>query len=439
MKYQIQIKTGDQLYAGTNSKIKLKIIGSKGETEFTTLDHVFYNDFQYGATDTYTIAGDDIGDIECISILAKIVSVVKYSLSCDWYVDYIRINKNPPFGELVTFPIHQWITKRDHGKEFIISTNKTCIPQKDSRARLKDDRRAQQTKKEVIRWRLRGYQEITELINNQGLPGRIDVDGHENLPDQNIMFTDGMLNDFTKNAIRARSNGIWLGLMSKLQSFNSFCDFKQFSRDLKGVRHPSWILDDTWRQDEEFGREILNGINPAQVRRCKKLPDNFPVTDSHTTGILTRGKGLQEEMDDGNIYIINHEILENISTGNYNEKSIQLAVPICLFYVRDDDEFVPIAIQLGQSPGSDFPIWTPKDKPLDWMLAKMWFKNADFQVHQMRSHLAYTHFLMEPFAVAMYRCLPPVHPIHKLLREHLQSVIAINTIGRSRLIQLVSV
>ena len=32
---------------------------------------------------------------------------------------------------------------------------------------------------------------------------------------------------------------------------------------------------------------------------------------------------------------------------------------------------VPIAIQLGQNPGPLFPIWTPKDEPLDWLLAKV--------------------------------------------------------------------
>ena len=105
---------------------------------------------------------------------------------------------------------------------------------------------------------------------------------------------------------------------------------------------------------------------------------------------------------------------------------------MCLFQVTKEKEFKPIAIQLGQN--SDDAIWTPKDDPYDWMLAKMWFKNADVQVHQMKVHLSLTHLIMEPFAVAMFRCLPPAHPVHKLLRESLQFVIAINTVGRMSLI-----
>ena len=69
----------------------------------------------------------------------------------------------------------------------------------------------------------------------------------------------------------------------------------------------------------------------------------------------------------------------------------------------------------------------------------MWFRHADYQVHQMKYHLAFTHLLVEPIAVATFRCLPPAHPLFKLLREHLQFVIAINVYGRDALIGLVSV
>ena len=212
MIYQVQIQTGDQRNAGTNSTISLKIIGSEGETKFFTLDHIFHDDFKYGSKELYTVAGEEVGDIECISIKAK--SMMIDVMSCSWYIDYIIVTKDPPIGEKVTFPIYQWINKRDHGREFVISTNKTCIPQKDSCIRMKDDRRAQQTRKQVISWRERRYEE--------GFPGHIDVyGGHANLPDLNIKFTDGKERDFTKNVTKARSNGRWLGLMTKIQTFHT--------------------------------------------------------------------------------------------------------------------------------------------------------------------------------------------------------------------------
>ena len=59
------------------------------------------------------------------------------------------------------------------------------------------------------------------------------------------------------------------------------------------------------------------------------------------------------------------------------------ADPLCLFYVRSSGDLVPIAIQLFQQPSDTNPIWTPSDSKYDWMLAKMWFRNADHQIHQV--------------------------------------------------------
>ena len=427
MKYQVTIKTGDQAPSGTNSDIKLKIIGTKGETEFCELDHFFHDDFQHGTTETYNIVGDDVGDVECLSIYAK--PMIIDIMTCEWYIDYIIVTQDPPSGKMVLFPVHQWITKHDHCREFFISTNKTCLPQNESEARHQDNRRASQLKKDIIKWQGTRY--------HDGLPGHIEVDGgHEEIPDINVRFTDGKNRQFTHNAIKARGNATWKRMQLKTKSFHTFDDYKEFSKGLKEDSDlPPWVHQDTWKTDEEFGRQILNGTNPVNIKRCRKLPDNFPVTDEHVQCVLTRGRTLQEEMDDGKIYIVDHNILQNISTGTYKGKRIELAAPLCLFYVREDNKFVPIAIQLGQNPGPDFPIWSPRDKPLDWLLVKIWFKNADLQIMQMPSHLAYTHLLLEPFAVALFRCLPPPHPIHKLLREYLQFVIAINTIGRDKLVQ----
>ena len=53
---------------------------------------------------------------------------------------------------------------------------------------------------------------------------------------------------------------------------------------------------------------------------------------------------------------------------------------------------------------------------------------------QFQAHLLRTHIVMEPIAIGMFRCLSRSHPIYKLLRPHLQTVVAINTMGRIFLI-----
>ena len=55
-----------------------------------------------------------------------------------------------------------------------------------------------------------------------------------------------------------------------------------------------------------------------------------------------------------------------------------------LFYLTNNDDMVPIAIQLGQKSGKGTPIWTPlQDTEWDWIMAKLWLRCADTQYHQV--------------------------------------------------------
>ena len=420
--YNIEIKTGNHKNSGTDCRVEMKIIGSKNETSFHELNTPLHNDFERGNIDEFTISDVDIGDIEYLSL---IVSKNLYDLSePNWYIDYMFVTKHNqsvlPDEQSTTknyFPIYQWISKSDHGKEIFISSNKACIPQHETEKR-NGCVRNNQTKKNTIEW--------SPVTFAQGLPGNIKGTDH----DWNLNFTDDKDRNFKKNAAEALKNRITRNLVSRLLTIDSIDIFQSFSGNHSKL--PEWILNNRWTKDEEFGRQILNGTNPTSITRCRKLPANFNVENRQIASSLYPGTTLEKELKNGNIYIVNHEILQNISTGKYRGKKIELPAAMCLFHVTKEKEFKPIAIQLGQQ--SDDPIWTPKDDYYDWMLAKMWFKNADVQVHQMNVHLSLTHLIMEPFAIAMFRCLPPVHPIHKLLRESLQFVIAINTVGRSSLI-----
>ena len=62
----------------------------------------------------------------------------------------------------------------------------------------------------------------------------------------------------------------------------------------------------------------------------------------------------------------------------------------------------------------------------DWLWAKMWVGSAIGQTSQLYYHLPMCHFAMEVFAVALLRCLPPSHPVHKLLKENFQFIVLVD-------------
>lgn len=102
----------------------------------------------------------------------------------------------------------------------------------------------------------------------------------------------------------------------------------------------------------------------------------------------------------------------------------------CLLHVDSDKKLRPIAIQL--LPGG--PIFTPKDNKWQWMYAKMVVRNADSQYHQIWDHWFNAHAISEVFSVSINRALSRVHPLYRLLINHLKYTIAINTSARHALI-----
>ena len=425
--YVVKVKTGSQSYAGCDNVIQLEIHGTNGKTELRSLEKLFENCFEIGQEDEFKFKDVDVGEIEYIGILVE-----KWLLHKDnWYLEYIEIiQRSGTSGGPSRFPVYSWFIPCHEVQYFF--TNKTCIPQKESETRKVDNRRAQRTMKGSVHWN----KPIDRV--RKGFPGYID---EKNFPvlDINLQFTDEMYQNLQKNRKKVLNNALFKSIEEKFKGIKEMNHYLRAAKALhkEFVTSIPWLENDLWKTDEEFGRQTLNGYNPTLIRKCTELPENFAVHNDQVKNLLSRGLSLEEEMELGNIYILNHKILEGIPTGYYPLGSteetgikMELASAMCLFYVDIDDHFRPIAIQLGQTPGPDFPIWTPNDEECDWLLAKMWFRNADYQVHQMKSHLALTHLLVEPVAVAMFRCLPPPHPVHKLLREHLQFVIAINTIGR---------
>ena len=514
VKYDIAIKTGDHINANTDCIIRIKIVGEDKdcdppkylETEFVRLNHLLKDNFERGQLDQFQLTDIDVGTIEYIAIQIRQSKVKNLRPDDTWYCEWITISarKSPKVQSI--FPIHSWIkTCENDGIKYFL-TNKTCLKQHEVQARRFNNPREKQTLANTIHWVLKEtklnqmavaddeeerdkLKQVAEhLPNYAGIHDGWHAAVHNDL-DINVQFTDDKDHCFASNRKKAIDTAKKKVLKHHLSlkykyTYDTLDDYKLAAKKLRNFAACIWLEDtniegkeihDTgnnilknpkishWSHDVEFARQILNGINPNQIERVKPggLPANFYMErrDARLRKILPKDTTLDREIRNGNIYIVNHKILENISTGYYplgmkkeskGAKKLNLASPICLFHHHhgtDEEgcsvnELRPIAIQLEQfSKEGDgkVPVWTPSDynpskDVYDWLLAKMWFRHADYQVHQMKSHLSFCHLLVEPIAVATFRCLPAVHPVYKLLYEHIRFVIAINTYGRESLI-----
>ncbi|XP_066426911.1 polyunsaturated fatty acid lipoxygenase ALOX15B-like [Molothrus aeneus] len=217
-----------------------------------------------------------------------------------------------------------------------------------------------------------------------------------------------------------------------LRSGGSWRSFGDVRAALEGPGTPiSEYVVRHWQSDAFFGEQFLSGVNPVLLRRCPRLPPNFPVTEAVVAPSLGTGTSLQREMEAGRLFLADYALLEGLPTGTIGGRPQFVAAPLCLLWLSPHGRLLPVAIQLSQRPGPGSPIFVPGGS--GWALAKLWVRGAHFVLHEMVTHLLHGHFLAEAFAVATQR-LPAAHPVHQLLLPHLRFTFHINILARETLL-----
>ncbi len=187
-----------------------------------------------------------------------------------------------------------------------------------------------------------------------------------------------------------------------------------------------------YQSDRSFAEQRLSGVNPMVLKQMTQLGPESSVT---STDLQTACPtiAIEAAMANGSLYIADYSSLSFVAGGTFKGLKKYLPTPIAFFYLNElTQALIPIAIQVQPKPGSA--IFTPQDKPLDWLVAKMCVQAADANHHEMSTHLCRTHFVMEPFGIATPRRLAANHPVHLLLAPHLRFLLAINDQGRQLLI-----
>ncbi|KAK9540483.1 hypothetical protein VZT92_002933 [Zoarces viviparus] len=412
--YIVTVATSNLAAAGTFNSVCIKLVGTDGESERTWLIG-FKGPFAFfsGAVSSFTVScPDSIGKLVLIEI-DKLLPLLFFEDS--WFPAKVEVKS--PEGDTYNFPIHRWI----NDSEVHRFREGTALRMFEDNHHLGRYNRKQELKQREEDYRWDVYVE--------GIPHCIESEDPLSLPDE-VQFSYTKTTEFL---FTASTGLVELQLKGLSDCTDNWLDIDAIDQVFRYKRTKiSEYVQEHWKEDAFFGYQFLNGVNPMLIQRCSVLPNNFPVSDDMVS--LGGQRSLADEMKKGNIFLCDYKRLDGLKTNIINGMKQYLMAPLVLLHKTPDDQLMPIAIQLKQTPADDNPIFFPTDSEYDWLTAKIFVRSADFNEHQLNAHLLRTHLLAEVFAVSLLRNVPMVHPLYKLLVPHTRYTLQINNLARSRLI-----
>ncbi|CAJ2646755.1 unnamed protein product [Trifolium pratense] len=217
--------------------------------------------------------------------------------------------------------------------------------------------------------------------------------------------------------------------------------------------HVIKVSKSAWMTDEEFGREMIAGVNPCVIRLLKEFPPKSTLDTAvygDQTSTLTKehleinlgGLTVEKALNGQRLFILDYHDTFMPYLEKINKTNKAYATRTILF-LKDDGTLKPLVIELslphpnGVQFGAESKVILPADQGVDstiWLLAKAHVIVNDSCYHQLVSHWLNTHAVVEPFIIATNRQLSVLHPINKLLDPHFRDTININGLARNALI-----
>ena len=316
--------------------------------------------FNNGSKKVFLRSGNEVYDKDFI-----VVQMFEKTNASQWYLDKIVVGDGIAGHPTFTFPHFKWIQDQSSNtveNPLVIYSAATRLPQDDTLARKEARRRQTEQCKELYKWSF-DFPENVKMRettdSSKTLPGFI-LGSLQNFPSLHINFQ--LFVERKSASIKSQK-----AIIKKFYTWHAaghgvikeIDDYKKLANLLSDTETPERHWMSVWDSDGEFGRQILNGAHPSVVRRVRTIPDNFPVTDEMVVGLLGAGRpSLEDLARDGYIYMVDHGILEGVSTGWLPTKEggrgrrLEVApAMVMLYHDIEDNSLFPIAIQLGQTPG----------------------------------------------------------------------------------------
>lgn len=215
----------------------------------------------------------------------------------------------------------------------------------------------------------------------------------------------------------------WLALFRSPSRFNAI---------FQGILGPREVMS-RWREDGEFGRQRLLGVNPMQVQLLREKEEGMEALWEAGGGVLKArhpGRPIQEMLRQERLFITDYSVLWHPEIQRQVIPGATLAAPTCLFWRDDTDHLMPLAIQLKpRSEREKNPVFTPLSPEYDWLIARAHVQSADTHTHEGTYHLLETHLVSGAVALCMYRQMHPDHPLRQILEPHYRENLAINKLA----------
>ncbi|KAJ1407538.1 Lipoxygenase, plant [Sesbania bispinosa] len=235
---------------------------------------------------------------------------------------------------------------------------------------------------------------------------------------------------------------VLLNLGGTIEEIFKFDPPKIFS---KGKSH--FLLDD------EFGRQVLAGLNPLSIERLKVFPPvskldpsiygsvESALKEEHIIGHL-EGMSIQKALEENKLFILDyHDVYLPFLDGINALDGRKAYATTTIFYLTKMGTLKPIAIQLALPTGdpntaSKKVLTLPVDDTSKWLwqLGKAHVCANDAAIHTLVHHWLRIHACMEPLIIAAHRQLSVMHPIFKLLHPHMRYTLKTNATAREVLI-----
>lgn len=171
-----------------------------------------------------------------------------------------------------------------------------------------------QQRRDQLATRVREYN--WKVYHNEGLPSSID-DSILSLPADEQFETAKMINFLGNGITGIIGSGVaathnvlshafekLLGMPVTVDSVSSLDKYEHYATQVRAINEGERNIDEEvvvyegyrWVSDVEFGRQILNGVNPVIIKKCTVLPANFPVTDEMVQNLMPQNSSLSEQM-----------------------------------------------------------------------------------------------------------------------------------------------